>query len=285
VKKTLAALILATVAQAADNKLITGDPSLTARNVSYHVGSATQIYTQRRWLTLLKLNKDEKIINVMWADKDNFEVHSEKNSNFITINTKADSTVGSRTNLSLLTASGNLYTIALFDVTGKPEGHADIEVNLDASADAEMTAAIQAPPKFVPAGQLEALGEALRASQAETQAAKAAAAAQKLEMEKKLVEQTDEVHTAAVKEIHSGYRFTKAKEKPFEITSMTDDGRFTYFKTNAAEQFAVYQMKDGKPVAINLFNDGHGSVRLDRVVDAGYFQIGKKKVAFAREKE
>lgn len=273
------AVAFAAVGLAADKKAtVTGDPVLTARNVSYHFGSAIPVYTQRHWATIIYLDKTEKIIDVLMADKDNFEIHVEKNVNFVTINTKADSAAGAKTNLSLVTISGNIYTTAIYDVSGNPDGHADSQVNLDVSADQEMKAAMNAPPKFVPAEQVAELSTALKAAQESLVAAKK-------QMEEKLATQADVAHSEAIKQVQSGYTFNKAKGEPFKVYSITDDGKFTIVKTHAKESFAVYQVKDGKPVAINIFPDPDGTIRLDRIVDSGYFQIGKKKASFTRAEE
>jgi conjugative transfer protein CagX len=274
----LAAVTVSSLAWAADKKVITGDPILTARNVSYHFGSAIPVYTQHHWATIVYLDKAEKIIDVLMADKDNFEIHVEKNVNFVTVNTKAESAPDARTNLSLVTVSGNIYTVAIYDVSGKPDGHADSQVNLDVSADQEMKAAMNAPPKFVPAEQLTEVNAALKAAQENLAAAKK-------QMEEKIATQADVAHAEAIKQVRSGYSFNKAKSDPFDVYSMTEDGKFTIVKTRAREQFAVYQVKDGKPIAINLFPDGDGTIRLDRIVDSGYFQIGKKKAPFVRTEE
>lgn len=274
----LAAMTAPALLFAGEGKIVTGDPNLSARNLSYHFGNAVPIYTQRRWSTILYLDKNETILDAVMADKDNFELHTEKNVNFITVNTKADSTLGAKTNLSLFTGSGNIYTVAIFDVTGKPDMHADTQVNLDASGDQQMKSAMNAPARFVPADQVNALKTQLGEAEKGLQAAKVA-------FEEKLRQQQDVAQAAAIKEVKSGYEFNKARAKPFEVYSMTDNGKFTILKTHAAEQFAVYETKDGKPVAINMFPDGDGTIRLDRIVDTGYFQIGKKRAAFARQTE
>jgi hypothetical protein len=75
----------------------------------------------------------------------------------------------------------------------------------------------------------------------------------------------------------------RGRAQPFSVTEIYDNGKSTFIKTEAREAFTVYEIKDGKPVAANLFPDGNGIIRLDRVVDNGYFRLGKKKAEFHRE--
>jgi hypothetical protein len=264
---------------------VTGAPRLEARTVAYRFGVATPVYTQQRWGTIIYLNKSEKIVNVVMADADNFELHIEKNINYVTVNSKADSTPGARTNLSLMATSGNLYTVAIYDVTGNPEGHADTQVTLDSTGDREMNAAQHEPPKYVSAEKLAEVDAELKHARAAVEDSNREKEEYRQKMEKKAADDAEAAKASAIKEVRSGYKFTKATAEPFKVYSMTDDGKFTMIKTHANEQFAIYELKEGKPIAINIFPDGTGSIRCDRIVDNGYFQVGKKKAYFSREKD
>ena len=69
---------------------------------------------------------------------------------------------------------------------------------------------------------------------------------------------------------------------PWNILSVWHDAKFSYIEATPSEQFAVYELVDGKPTAINIFPEGNGSFRTDRVIDAGYFELGKKQLNFSR---
>jgi type IV secretion system protein VirB9 len=76
------------------------------------------------------------------------------------------------------------------------------------------------------------------------------------------------------------YRF-EASKKPFNITAMYHDGKFTYIQAHPDEPPALYELKDGKPDLIQFeFRDGVYVAA--KVLDSGYFAIGKQKLAFTR---
>lgn len=71
-------------------------------------------------------------------------------------------------------------------------------------------------------------------------------------------------------------------EKPFDISAIYHDDRFTYIKSSATEKFSIYEVKDGKPNLI-AFQLKDGTYVLPNVVDKGYLQIGKHKLDFQRK--
>ena len=76
------------------------------------------------------------------------------------------------------------------------------------------------------------------------------------------------------------YRFKS--DTPFNVTSIYHDDRFTYVKSEATERFAVYEIKDGSPNFIN-YELLEGTYVIPKVLDHGYFQIGKKRMEFTRK--
>ncbi len=83
----------------------------------------------------------------------------------------------------------------------------------------------------------------------------------------------------ATKGIIFDYTFHDAR--PFAIAAMYRDDHFTYIKSSAAEKFAVYELKDGKPELIN-FQLQSSTYVLPKVVDQGYLKIGKHRLNFHR---
>jgi type IV secretion system protein VirB9 len=71
-------------------------------------------------------------------------------------------------------------------------------------------------------------------------------------------------------------------EKPFEVSAIYHDDKFTYIKTNAPEKFSVYEMKDGKPNLIS-YDLRDGTYIIPKVMDSGYVELGKKKMEFTRK--
>jgi type IV secretion system protein VirB9 len=62
---------------------------------------------------------------------------------------------------------------------------------------------------------------------------------------------------------------------------MYQDGQFTYIKSSATEKFSIYEVKDGKPDLIN-FQLKDGTYVIPKVIDHGYLEIGKHRLAFER---
>jgi type IV secretion system protein VirB9 len=77
------------------------------------------------------------------------------------------------------------------------------------------------------------------------------------------------------------YRFA-AELKPFMVSSIWNDGRFTYIRAHAQELPALYEIKDGKPNLIN-FDYRDGMFIVSKVIDSGYLAIGKARLHFARK--
>ena len=65
------------------------------------------------------------------------------------------------------------------------------------------------------------------------------------------------------------------------MAAIYHDDQFTYIKSSATEKFAVYELKDGKPDLIN-FQLKDGTYVIPKVVDNGYLEIGKHRLAFQR---
>ncbi|MGA8940314.1 MAG: TrbG/VirB9 family P-type conjugative transfer protein, partial [Acidobacteriaceae bacterium] len=93
----------------------------------------------------------------------------------------------------------------------------------------------------------------------------------------------------AVEEFRADYPIQALKfdyifhdEKPFAVSAIYHDDKFTYIKSSASEKFSVYEMKDGKPDLIT-FQLQDGTYVLPTIVDRGYLEIGKHKLTFERK--
>ena len=80
---------------------------------------------------------------------------------------------------------------------------------------------------------------------------------------------------------HLAFDYKHKNKPPFDVEAIYHDDHFTYIKSSAPEKFAVYELKDGKPDLIS-FQLKDNTYVIAQVVDNGYLQIGKKKLAFAR---
>ncbi len=81
---------------------------------------------------------------------------------------------------------------------------------------------------------------------------------------------------------HLSFDYKYKNKPPFDIQAIYHDDHFTYIKSSAPEKFAVYELKDGKPDLVS-FQLKDNTYVIAQVVDRGYLQIGKKKLAFARK--
>ncbi len=81
---------------------------------------------------------------------------------------------------------------------------------------------------------------------------------------------------------HLAFDYKYKNKPPFDIEAIYHDDHFTYIKSSAQEKFAVYELKDGKPDLVS-FQLKDNTYVIAQVVDKGYLQIGKKKLAFARK--
>ena len=225
-----------------------------ARIVHYHANDIVSIRARMHYTTLIELPPTEKILEVATGDKDFWIIDAVGNYCFL-----HPAKAGIQSDLDLITNKGNVYSFALDDEeTNEP----DLKVVIEPS-DPSSLAAAEGATKWVSASEVTA-------AQTRAQLAQQHAA-------------------AAVEEFRANYPTQALKfdyayknEKPFDITAIYHDDKFTYIKSTAPEKFAVYEVKDGKPDLIN-FQLKDGTYVIPQVVDKGYLQIGKHKLTFERK--
>ncbi len=230
----------------------------TARTVQYHAKDIIAIRAKVKYTTLIELPAQEKIIEAATGDKDFWIIDVVQNFCFL-----HPAKSGIRSNVDLVTDKGNIYSFTLEEVT-EEKGDPDLKVIIQ-PADQSSIANLNGPSRFVPASEVDA-------ARAQAQIAQAQATQQ--------VEQYRSQYPAQMK---FDYRF-KPGEAPFAVTAIYHDDRFTYVKSDATEKFAVYETKDGAPNFIN-YELRDGTYIIPKVLDHGYFEIGKKRMEFTRKQE
>jgi type IV secretion system protein VirB9 len=83
-------------------------------------------------------------------------------------------------------------------------------------------------------------------------------------------------------ELQFPYRF-KAHQRPFNVSSIFTDGRFTYIRAEAPELPALYEVvANGRSTSPNLvnFQVEHGLYIVPKVLERGYLAIGKQRLDF-----
>jgi type IV secretion system protein VirB9 len=226
----------------------------TARLVRYHTNDIVSIRAKMRYTTLIELPGTEKILEVATGDKDFWIIDTVGNYCFL-----HPAKEGIHSNLNLITNKGTVYSFVLDDVEA---GEPDLKVVIEPS-DPSSLAAADGAAKLVSASEVEAAR--VQAQMAQTRAAAA-------------VEQFRSAYpTQALK-----FDYAYHNEKPFDVSAIFHDDKFTYIKSSAAEKFSIYELKDGKPNLIT-FQLKDGTYVIPTVVEKGYLEIGKHKLDFERK--
>jgi type IV secretion system protein VirB9 len=228
----------------------------TARIVKYHANDIVSVRAKMRYTTLIQLPATEKILEVATGDKDFWIIDTVGNYCFL-----HPAKEGIHSNLNLITDKGTVYSFTLNDdETTDP----DLKVVIEPS-DPSSLAAANGANKLVPANEVE-----IARAQAQAAQNRAANATEQFRAE------------YPVKALKFDYVFHN--EKPFDVSAIYHDDKFTYIKSSASEKCSIYELKDKKPDLIT-FQLQDGTYIIPTVVDKGYLQIGKHKLDFERKGE
>jgi len=226
----------------------------SARIVKYHTNDIVSVRAKMRYTTLIQLPSTEKILEVATGDKDFWIIDVVGNYCFL-----HPAKEGIHSNLNLITDKGTVYSFTLDNVVS---GDPDLKVVIEPS-DSSALAAANGAAKLVSASEVDA-------ARTQVQLAQQHAAA--------VVEQfRADYPTQALK-----FDYAFHNDKPFDVSAIYHDDKFTYIKSSASEKFAVYEVKDGKPDLIT-FQLKDGTYVIPTVVDHGYLEIGKHRLEFQRK--
>ncbi|HEY0758762.1 MAG TPA: TrbG/VirB9 family P-type conjugative transfer protein [Acidisarcina sp.] len=226
----------------------------TARIVKYHANDIVNVRAKMHYTTLIQLPATEKILEVATGDKDFWIIDTVGNYCFL-----HPAKEGIHSNLNLITDKGSVYTFTLDDVESADP---DLKVVIEPSGPSAVAAA-EGASKLVPASEVDAARAGAQLAQAHAAAA---------------VEQfRSEYPTVGLK-----FDYAFHDDKAFAIAAIYHDDRFTYIRSSAVEKFSVYEVKDGRPALVD-FQLRDGTYVLPKVVDKGYLEIGKHRLAFARK--
>lgn len=227
-----------------------------ARTIKYGAKDIVPIRTKVRFTTLIVLPANERILDFVVGDKDFWIVEGVQNFCYI-----KPAKQGASTNVTLITASGNVYSLLLNEISDGG-GEADLKVMIE-STDDTMVQAATGPTKFVSAAEVDSVKASARH---ETQKAEESKDAFRSE------------YPVAI--LHFDYTFKRDK-KPFSVTEIYHDDKFTYIRSSSHEKPTLYEVKDGKPDLIN-FDFRDGVYITPKVIDKGYLAIGKHRLHFER---
>src|SRR5258708_40268714 len=129
------ALILSASAQAPAAKRAVPSPARVAaadelptresstKVVTYGERDIVPIKTRLRYTTLIVLPKEEQILDFTCGDKEFWIINGNQNFAYV-----KPAKAGSRTNLNLITASGNVYSFVLSEVTDATDSEPDLKI-------------------------------------------------------------------------------------------------------------------------------------------------------------
>lgn len=227
-----------------------------ARTVKYAPHDIVSVKAKVRFTTLIVLPTSEKILDFVTGDKDFWVVEGVQNFCYI-----KPAKPGISTNVTLITAAGNVYSLLLSEISDTKD-EPDLKVFLEPT-DQTMIQALNGPGKFVLASEVDSVKAAAR-----QQASKA--------------EESKEAFRSEypVKTLQFDYKYPR-DEKPFNVTAIYHDDKFTYIRSTAQEKPTLYEIKDGAPNLIN-FDLRDGVYIVPKVIDRGYLAIGKHRLDFER---
>src|SRR5436309_7583972 len=119
------------------------DTEPRAKVVEYDEKDIVRVNTKIRYTTLIVMPKDEKILDFTCGDKEFWVVNGTENFAYV-----KPAKAGAQTNLNVVTASGNIYSFVLREVSESREIAPDLKVFVQATNEAALQAT-NAPPKFV----------------------------------------------------------------------------------------------------------------------------------------
>jgi type IV secretory pathway VirB9-like protein len=275
-KTTLALMLLgwlvasaAATAAPAERPAAKSEPEIkgTARVVVYNERDIISIHTRLRYTTLIQLPPGELIMDYVIGDKDFWIVNGAANLAYV-----KPAKAAATTNLNLVTTRGIVYSFVLAEVG--ESGVPDLKLFIQ-SGDEAMSHALNSPPKYVPVEQVEDYRQ--QAEIARTQVREVKQAAQKA-----TEGQVSVFQRSYPTSLNFGYRFERGK-KPFDVTAIFDDGKFTYLKAHPTETPTLYEIKDGTPNLVK-FDYRDGVYTVGKVLESGYLAIGKKRFTFTKER-
>jgi type IV secretory pathway VirB9-like protein len=260
-----AALVLGCLAVAATSAFAeTG-----ARKVQYAETDIIPVHAKIRFSTLIVLPVNEEILDATTGDKEFWIINGAHNLCYL-----HPAQQGIRSNLNLITSSGHVYSFLLSEISNEPTTEPDLKIFVERKEESTINGVAGVPP-LARASDVQAYKSAVEAARAE-----AAQAAQLAET--RAQNEIDHYREQFAGKLVLDYSYNaKHARSPFAIAAIYHDDKFTYIKCSAQEKPTIYELKDGKPNLVN-FELTNGVYIVPKIVDRGYFVLGKKKLTFER---
>ena len=225
----------------------------TSRTVNYAPQDIVTVATQIRFTTLVVLPETEKILDFVVGDKEFWKVEGIQNFAYV-----KPSKEGASTNVQLITASGNVYSLVLQEVS-PARGTPDLKLFIESATPDDAPR----PPRFVSVDEANQLREAL------------------VQVTEQAENDKEEFRKEYGQHLEFVYKF-KQNEKPFLVSAIYHDGKFTYIRSDAQEKPSLYEItEDDKPNLVD-FSMRNGLYVVPKVLNRGRLSIGPKKLDFER---
>jgi len=204
-----------------------------------------------------------KILDFACGDKEFWIINGNENFAYV-----KPAKTGATTNLNLITASGNIYTFVLIEVSGSEGAEPDLKVFVEPTEQSMISTADKSA-RFLSTHELDTYRQQIDADKEEI---------------RRLNESARAAIDSQVGKFLSALQFSyhfESNKKPFNIRAIFNDEHFTYIKGSPDETPSLYEVRDKKPNLLNFtFKDG--TYIADRVINHGYLVIGKNFFQFVR---
>ena len=244
--------------------------ALDARLVEVGPDEVIEARARLRFATAVVLPADETILDWICGDAEYWSVEGAANLAFV-----KPTAAGIRTNVTLVTDKGNIYTL-LFREMGEDGEEPDLKLFLIPRRSREDEHPALKPLRFEPPGaaaeQQRRVTEALdRVRQAEERA------------EREIETGIERFRSEYPGKLRFDYVLERrASAPPFRVRAIWRDQRFTYIRALPEEAPALYESRDGKPSMVP-YRFADGLYVTGRPLGDGWLQIGKRKLRFYRE--
>ncbi len=237
-----------------------------ARVVKYGKEDVVAVHAKLRFSTLIVLPDSEEILDFTTGDKEFWIINGAHNLCYV-----HPAKAGIRSNLNLITASGQVYSFLLAEISSQP----GVEPDLKLFVEPKETSGATALQGYVRAADAEAYKKELESLRAQTGEQIRAARAQ-------ISEEENRFRSEYAGKLRFDYVVEPgALREPFLVSQVYHDDAFTFIRCAAREKPALYETKDGKPNLIP-FQLENGVYIVSKVLDNAYLAIGNKKTTFVR---
>jgi type IV secretory pathway VirB9-like protein len=251
-------------AQSAERDTSSSEVEPGVKVVQYGDKDIVKVKTKLRFTTMIVLPKEERILDFTSGDKELWVVNGLENLAYI-----KPAKAGAQTDVNLVTASGNIYTFVLSEISEIPGSAPDLKVFVEPK-DESMISAVSTAPRFVSAQSVDDYRQQVALAKEETRQVRQASQAT-----------IDSGISRFITNMRFPYRF-EAGKRPFYVRAIYHDDKFTYMMARPEETPTLYSLEDGKPNLVN-FDYRNGLYVVDKILDRGYLVIGKQKLNFTRE--